>query len=78
MDATIEDENIKKKIEHLLEQKKLSKEHNLEPVDEELFAWAEKWAEYYNQKVEKLRPEKKISSDEQLPSHQRATIVSYL
>lgn len=26
----------------------------------------EKWAEYYNQKVEKLRPEKKISSDEQL------------
>lgn len=66
VDATIEDENIKKKIEHLLEQKKQSKEHNLEPVDEELFAWAEKWAEYYNQKVEKLRPEKKISSDEQL------------
>lgn len=66
VDATIEDENIKKKIEHLLEQKKQSKEHNLEPVDEELFTWAENWAEYYNQKVEKLRPEKKISSDEQL------------
>lgn len=66
VDTTIEDENIKKKIEHLLEQKKQSKEHNLEPVDEELFSWAENWAEYYNQKVEKLRPEKKISSDEQL------------
>lgn len=37
VDATIEDENIKKKIEYLLEQKKQSKEHNLEPVDEELF-----------------------------------------
>lgn len=40
--------------------------YQLYGMDEEFFAWAENRAEYYNQKVEKLRPEKKIRSDEQL------------
>jgi conserved hypothetical protein len=40
VEATVDDENIKDKIAHLLELKKQSSEHNLEPVDEELFNWA--------------------------------------
>lgn len=53
-------------VTHLLELKKKSNEHNLEPVDEELFAWAQEWAEFYNQKVEQLHPEKKTSHDDKL------------
>ena len=51
---------------HLLELKKRSNEHNLEPVDAQLFAWAQEWAEFYNQKVEQLHPEKKTSHDDKL------------
>ena len=35
-------------------------------VDEQLFAWAQEWAEFYNQKVEQLHPEKKTSLDDKL------------
>ena len=54
VDATVEEPDMKAKIAHLLELKKRSNEHNLEPVDEQLFAWAQEWAEFYNQKVEQL------------------------
>ena len=54
VNATVEDTSIKEKIAHLLQLKKKSNEHNLEPVDEQLFAWAQEWAEFYNQKVEQL------------------------
>ena len=40
VNATVEDTDMKAKIAHLLELKKRSNEHNLEPVDEQLFAWA--------------------------------------
>ena len=66
VNATVEDTDMKAKIAHLLELKKRSNEHNLEPVDEELFAWAQEWAEFYNQKVEQLHPEKKTMPDEKL------------
>ena len=66
VNATVEDTDMKAKIAHLLELKKRSNEHNLEPVDEELFAWAQEWAEFYNQKVEQLHPEKKTSHDDKL------------
>ena len=66
VNATVEHTDIKAKIAHLLELKKRSNEHNLEPVDEQLFAWAQKWAEFYNQKVEQLHPEKKTSHDDKL------------
>lgn len=66
MDATVEEPDMKAKIAHLLELKKKSNEHNLEPVDEELFTWAEKWAMFYDQKVEHIHPEKKTMPDEKL------------
>ena len=66
VNATVENTDMKAKIAHLLELKKKSNEHNLEPVDEELFAWAQEWAEFYNQKVEQLHPEKKTSLDDKL------------
>lgn len=66
VNATVEDTDMKAKIAHLLELKKRSNEHNLEPVDEQLFAWAQEWAEFYNQKVEQLHPEKKTSHDDKL------------
>lgn len=66
VDATVEDNDIKAKIAHLLELKKRSNEHNLEPVDEQLFAWAQEWAEFYDQKVEQLHPKKKTSLDDKL------------
>lgn len=66
VDATVEDTDMKAKIAHLLELKKRSNEHNLEPVDEQLFAWAQEWAEFYDQKVEQLHPEKKTSLDDKL------------
>lgn len=66
VNATVEEPDMKAKIAHLLELKKKSNEHNLEPVDEQLFAWAQEWAEFYNQKVEQLHPEKKTSHDEKL------------
>lgn len=66
VDATVEEADMKAKIAHLLELKKKSNEHNLEPVDEQLFAWAQEWAEFYNQKVEQLHPEKKTSHDDKL------------
>ena len=66
VDATLEDTDIKAKIAHLLELKKRSNEHNLVPVDEQLFTWAQEWAEFYDQKVEQLHPEKKTSLDDKL------------
>ena len=66
MEATVGDNDIKAKIAHLLELKKRSNEHNLEPVDEQLFAWAQEWAEFYDQKVEQLHPEKKTSLNDKL------------
>ena len=66
VNATVEDTDMKARIAHLLELKKRSNEHNLEPVDEQLFAWAQEWAEFYNQKVEQLHPEKKTSHDDKL------------
>ena len=63
VEATVDDENIKDKIAHLLELKKQSSEHNLEPVDEELFNWAQDWAEIYDKKVEVIHPEKKVNLD---------------
>ena len=66
VNATVEDTDMKAKIAHLLELKKKSNEHNLEPVDEQLFAWAQEWAEFYNQKVEQLHPEKKTMPDDKL------------
>lgn len=65
-EAIVEDTDMKAKIAHLLELKKRSNEHNLEPVDEQLFAWAQEWAEFYDQKVEQLHPEKKTSLDDKL------------
>lgn len=65
-EAIVEDTDMKAKITHLLELKKRSNEHNLEPVDEQLFAWAQEWAEFYNLKVEQLHPEKKTSLDDKL------------
>ena len=66
MNATVEDTDMEAKIAHLLELKKKSNEHNLEPVDEELFTWAEKWAMFYDQQVEHIHPEKKTMPDEKL------------
>lgn len=66
VDATVEEPDMKAKIAHLLELKKKSNEHNLEPVDEELFTWAEKWAMFYDQKVGHIHPEKKTMPDEKL------------
>lgn len=66
VNATVEDTDMEAKIAHLLELKKKSNEHNLVPVDEELFTWAEKWAMFYDQKVEHIHPEKKTMPDEKL------------
>ena len=63
VEATVDDENIKDKIAHLLELKKQSSEHNLEPVDEELFNWTQDWAEIYDKKLEVIHPEKKVNLD---------------
>ena len=66
VNATVEEPDMKAKIAHLLELKKRSNEHNQEPVGEQLFAWVQEWAEFYNQKVEQLHPEKKTSHDDKL------------
>lgn len=75
VDATVEDKKIKEKIAHLLELKKQSNEHNLEPVDEELFNWAQEWAEFYDKKVESLHPEKKTSLDTRLNKLMFDTVI---
>jgi len=75
VNATVDDENIKEKIAHLLELKKQSNEHNLEPVDEELFNWAQEWAEFYDKKVESLHPEKKTSLDTRLNKLMFDTVI---
>ena len=66
VDSTVSDKAIKNKIVHLLELKKQSNEHNQEPVDKELFDWAQGEAEYYNGVVERLRPEIKSEKDDAL------------
>ena len=66
VDATVSDKTIKDKIAHLLKLKKQSNEHNQEPVDKELFDWAQGQAEYYNGVVESLRPEIKAEKDDEL------------
>lgn len=75
VDATVEDKMIKEKIAYLLELKKQSNKHNLEPVDEELFNWAQEWAEFYDQKVESLHPEKKVSLDSRLNKLMFDTVI---
>ena len=66
VNATVEDTSIKEKIAHLLQLKKKSNEHNLEPVDEQLFSWAQEWAKFYDKKVEQIHPGKKTCLDDKL------------
>lgn len=75
VEATVDDENIKDKIAHLLELKKQSSEHNLEPVDEELFNWAQDWAEIYDKKLEVIHPEKKVNLDTYLNQLMFDTVI---
>ena len=64
--ATVDDKAMRDKIAHLLELKKQGNEHNQEPVDKELFDWAQGLAEHYNKVVESLRSAIKAEKDDEL------------
>ena len=64
--ATVDDKAIRGKIAHMLELKRQGNEHNQEPVDKELFDWAQGLAEHYNKVVESLRPAIKAEKDDEL------------
>lgn len=64
--ATVDDDEIRGKIEELIRLKKSGEEHGLHVVDSDLMEYARHWADYYTQKVEDIRPERKQSSTEVL------------
>lgn len=63
VNATVDNGRIKKQIAQLLELKRQSMEHNMMPVNGQLFGWTLEQAEYYDCLVKKLRVEKKTNTD---------------
>ncbi|MBR5653864.1 MAG: nucleotidyltransferase domain-containing protein [Prevotella sp.] len=64
LDATIDDEMIKAKVDELLRIKKSGEEHDMQVVDKTLVEYAHRWADYYNEMIGSFRPEQhKTSTD---------------
>ena len=55
--ATVDDSEIKSKIEDLIKIKKSGKEHDMLAVEESLVNYARHWADYYNETIGSFRPE---------------------
>ena len=55
--GTVEDANLRGKIDDLIRIKKSGEECDQHVVDAELFEYANHWAEYYNERIESFRPE---------------------
>ncbi len=68
MDATVEDEAIKSKIEELILIKKGEKECDITVVDDALVEYARHWDEYFNKKIDSFRPEVSSITTEALDS----------
>lgn len=66
VDATVEDEGMRARIEGLVRLKRSGEEHAVEVVDRELMAYAREMAEYYNERVGSRRPEQKGCATEVL------------
>ena len=47
----------------------------MEPVDEQLFSWAQEWAEFYDKKMAEIHPDKKSSCDDQLNKLMYDTVI---
>lgn len=78
VNATVDNGTIKEQIARLLELKRQSKEHNMMPVDEQLFGWAHEQAEHYDSLVKKLRVENKTNTDEALDRLYFEEVQSFL
>lgn len=59
VEETIDNEQIRTKIEELVNIKKSGKESDMRTVDDCLVEYARHWADYYNDKVGTFRPEHK-------------------
>lgn len=57
VDATVEDADMRARIEELVRLKKSGGEHDMNVVDNELMAYAHSLADYYNERVGTFRPE---------------------
>ena len=68
LDATVDDEKVRTKIEALVELKREGKECDMLAVDESLVKYARHWADYYNERVGTFRPEESKVSSEALDS----------
>ena len=68
LDATIEDKNIRAKINELIRLKKSGKEHDMLSVENSLVDYARNLADYYNDKIGSFRPELNASSADALDS----------
>lgn len=56
VDATVPEETIRKEVAHLLDLKRQSKEHDMMVVSPVLYAYAQKMADYYRQRIDAYRP----------------------
>ncbi len=64
IDETIDNEQIRIKVDNLVHIKKSGKESDMRTVDDNLVEYARHWADYYNDKVGKIRPvHKEVSAD---------------
>ena len=68
LDATVDEKNVKTKVEELIELKREGKECDMLTVDESLVQYTHLWADYYNERVGTFRPEESKASSEILDS----------
>ena len=68
LDATVDDEKVRTKVEELIEPKREGKECDMLAVDESFVKFARYWASYYNERVGSFRPEESKVSSEALDS----------
>ena len=66
--ATVDDKEIRAKIDELIRLKKSGKEHDIKVVDNTLMQYARHWADYFTERVETFRPERNDASSEVLDS----------
>lgn len=68
LDATVDDKEIKSKIEELIRIKKSGEEHDMHIVDQSLMEYARNWADHYNETIDSFRPELSQASTDALDS----------
>lgn len=68
LDATIEDKEIRAKVDELIHLKKSGKEHDMLTVEDSLVDYARNLADYYNGIIDSFRPELNEASTDALDS----------